>query len=31
MKEFSVPVSYAGEAFRYDKCKLGDITLILNI
>lgn len=26
MKEFSVPVSHAGEAFRYDKCKLGDIT-----
>lgn len=26
MKEFSAPVSHAGEAFRYDKCKLGDIT-----
>lgn len=26
MKEFSVPVSHAGEAFRYDRCKLGDIT-----
>lgn len=26
MKEFSVPESHAEEAFRYDKCKLGDIT-----